>query len=220
MFVVSQIVRLDPAFWIAVTVDHGGPTAIRIEVIPGQTTLASRAAQQRQVRPRRFTTSADGLRFAFYGRMSTIDLQDRASSCRWQRDYAQDLVAGHGALPRAHAADDQPHTFDAIERPRGHPPACSAAVSQWDWNPQAATCAFALGRDEPTPRFRRSGLDRLCPRRHQGDPHADRDRRADALLRARRASTRAAIDGLRHRAGRRTPIDCDRSLSANAADRG
>jgi hypothetical protein len=85
VFVVSQIVWLDPAFWLAVTVDHGGPTAIRIEVIAGQATLASWAAQQRKVRPRRFTASTDGLRFVFYGRTSTIDFQDRAP-CRWQRD--------------------------------------------------------------------------------------------------------------------------------------
>ncbi|MEU5565029.1 hypothetical protein [Micromonospora musae] len=28
--------------------------------------------------------------------MSTVDHQDRASSCRWQRSYAEDLIAGHG----------------------------------------------------------------------------------------------------------------------------
>ncbi|NYH42059.1 hypothetical protein HNR22_001786 [Micromonospora jinlongensis] len=30
--------------------------------------------------------------------MSTVDFQDRASSCRWQRDYAGDMVAGHGRI--------------------------------------------------------------------------------------------------------------------------
>jgi hypothetical protein len=37
--------------------------------------------------------------------------------------------------------------FDAIGRPRGHPPACSAAVSQWDLNPHAADlCICSLTR--------------------------------------------------------------------------
>jgi site-specific DNA recombinase len=40
----------------------------------------------------------DRLRFAFYGRMSTIEYQDRASSCRWQRAYADDLTDGHGRI--------------------------------------------------------------------------------------------------------------------------
>ena len=39
-----------------------------------------------------------GLRFAFYGRMSTDDFQDRATSRRWQRDVAVDLVAGQGRI--------------------------------------------------------------------------------------------------------------------------
>ncbi|MFD0817500.1 recombinase family protein [Micromonospora zhanjiangensis] len=30
--------------------------------------------------------------------MSTVDFQDRTSSCRWQRDYAEDLVAGRGRI--------------------------------------------------------------------------------------------------------------------------
>ncbi|WP_238453429.1 recombinase family protein [Micromonospora sp. ATA51] len=30
--------------------------------------------------------------------MSTVGFQDRASSCRWQRDYAEGLVAGHGRI--------------------------------------------------------------------------------------------------------------------------
>jgi hypothetical protein len=30
--------------------------------------------------------------------MSTVDFQDRVSSCRWQRNYADDLVAGRGRI--------------------------------------------------------------------------------------------------------------------------
>lgn len=45
--------------------------------------------------------SADGagrVRFAFYGRVSTADFQERESSRRWQRDAAEELVAGHGRI--------------------------------------------------------------------------------------------------------------------------
>ncbi|MCW3817758.1 recombinase family protein [Micromonospora sp. DR5-3] len=55
--------------------------------------------QRGRQRARRPTTSPPpGIRFAFYGRMSTVDFQDRASSCRWQRNYAEDLIAGHGRI--------------------------------------------------------------------------------------------------------------------------
>ncbi|MFG1885804.1 hypothetical protein [Micromonospora sp. NPDC049102] len=72
--------------------------ATRAAAKPGRSTLSSWAAGQRKLRPQRFTPAADGLRFAFYGRMSTVDFQDRASSCRWRRDHAGDLVAGHGRI--------------------------------------------------------------------------------------------------------------------------
>lgn len=39
-----------------------------------------------------------GLRFAFYGRMSTREFQDPRSSARWQRDFAEDLIVGHGRV--------------------------------------------------------------------------------------------------------------------------
>jgi site-specific DNA recombinase len=41
---------------------------------------------------------APGLRFAFYGRTSTVGHQDRASSHGWQREAADSLVAGHGVV--------------------------------------------------------------------------------------------------------------------------
>lgn len=39
-----------------------------------------------------------GLRFAFYGRVSTEDYQDPVSSRRWQFDLATDCVAGRGRI--------------------------------------------------------------------------------------------------------------------------
>ncbi|MFG1710890.1 recombinase family protein [Nonomuraea sp. M3C6] len=38
------------------------------------------------------------LRFAFYGRTSTTDFQDRWSSCGWQREVAETVVAGRGVI--------------------------------------------------------------------------------------------------------------------------
>jgi site-specific DNA recombinase len=43
-----------------------------------------------------------GLRFAFYGRTSTTRHQDRVSSQGWQRDMADELVAGHGQVAAAY----------------------------------------------------------------------------------------------------------------------
>ena len=56
--------------------------------------------QSRQVkRSRRRRPDQSGtLRFAFYGRVSTADFQERDSSQRWQRDVAEDLVDGHGRI--------------------------------------------------------------------------------------------------------------------------
>ena len=60
--------------------------------------LVAWAAGQRKLAPQGFDVEASWLRFAFYGRMSTVDFQDRASSWRWQRDIAAELVAGHGRI--------------------------------------------------------------------------------------------------------------------------
>jgi site-specific DNA recombinase len=47
---------------------------------------------------RRVPDAVGGLWFAFYGRVSTADFQERDSSRRWQRDVAEDLVDGHGRI--------------------------------------------------------------------------------------------------------------------------
>jgi site-specific DNA recombinase len=44
------------------------------------------------------TRAVDGVRFAFYGRVSTVRFQDRNSSRAWQREMADDLVVGHGEI--------------------------------------------------------------------------------------------------------------------------
>jgi hypothetical protein len=51
-----------------------------------------------RVRTRRRIVVDGGLRFAFYGRISTEDFQDRVSSSVWQRVFAADVIAGHGTI--------------------------------------------------------------------------------------------------------------------------
>ncbi|GFJ87834.1 recombinase family protein [Phytohabitans rumicis] len=53
----------------------------------------------RHARRRLSTAAVDGgIRFAFYGRISTEDWQDPGSSGRWQRDFAEELIAGRGVI--------------------------------------------------------------------------------------------------------------------------
>jgi DNA invertase Pin-like site-specific DNA recombinase len=66
-----------------------------IDVLAGW--LVERPATVR-LRGRATVVAAGGLRFAFYGRISTVEYQDEVSSRRWQYDSALDLVAGHGAI--------------------------------------------------------------------------------------------------------------------------
>ncbi|MGW5581855.1 recombinase family protein [Micromonospora chokoriensis] len=56
----------------------------------------SRRGRLRMRRPR--TPKPLGIRFTFYGRMSTREFQDRLSSARWQRDFAEDVIDGQGVI--------------------------------------------------------------------------------------------------------------------------
>jgi site-specific DNA recombinase len=67
-----------------------------------------------------------GLRFAFYGRTSTADYQDRFSSHGWQREVADELIADHGTLLAE---------FFDVGCPRRLP---------WSRRPQASTLLAAL----------------------------------------------------------------------------
>jgi site-specific DNA recombinase len=68
----------------------------------------------------------EGVRFAFYGRVSTEDWQDPVTSQAWQRDQAAALVAGHGAIVA--------EFFDAGE----------SRTLAWARRPQAAALVAAL----------------------------------------------------------------------------
>ena len=84
---------------------------------------------QPQANPQLPTERRRGLRFAFYGRMSTVEHQDRVTSRHWQRDCATELVAAHGVIVAEY--------FDVgCSRRRG-----------WRQRPQAAALLAAL--DDP-----------------------------------------------------------------------
>ncbi|WP_254896783.1 recombinase family protein [Amycolatopsis sp. Hca4] len=59
-------------------------------------------SRKNQTGPPSTDLKGDGLRFAFYGRTSTTRHQDRVSSQGWQRDMADELVAGHGQVVAAY----------------------------------------------------------------------------------------------------------------------
>jgi len=57
------------------------------------------AVARRRRRPRRpVAGDVSGVRFALYGRMSTLGYQDRATSLRWQREVAEETIAGRGVI--------------------------------------------------------------------------------------------------------------------------
>jgi DNA invertase Pin-like site-specific DNA recombinase len=74
--------------------------------------------------------SGSGVRFEFYGRTSTVEYQDRFSSYGWQREMAESLIAGRGAI----VAD----FFDA---------GCSRRVP-WRQRPQAAALLSELAEQD------------------------------------------------------------------------
>lgn len=76
--------------------------------------------------------TVQGVRFAFYGRTSTAEYQDPATSQAWQREVSAALVAGHGTITA--------EFFDV---------GCSRRVS-WERRPQAAALLeHAQGVDRP-----------------------------------------------------------------------
>ena len=60
--------------------------------------LVGWAQDHRHLTAERVRRGSSGLRLAFYGRTSTLDFQDRASSQAWQREVAECVVAGRGVI--------------------------------------------------------------------------------------------------------------------------
>jgi hypothetical protein len=70
-----------------------------------------------------------GLRFAFYGRMSTSEFQDAVTSRGWQRSVSEELVEGFGAIVV--------EFFDE---------GCSR---RWSWSDRPAASALLAAAEDP-----------------------------------------------------------------------
>lgn len=64
----------------------------------GGSDVIGEVAVRRRRRSRRREAGCGGVRFAFYGRMSTREYQDRTTSLRWQREVAEETIAGRGVI--------------------------------------------------------------------------------------------------------------------------
>jgi site-specific DNA recombinase len=93
-------------------------------------------------RGRRRASPAGWLRFAFYGRISTADYQDEASSRRWQYDSAAGVIAGRGTIVAEYFDLDRSRSLPWPQRPRAA--ALLAAVA----DPDRAFDAVIIGEYE------------------------------------------------------------------------
>jgi site-specific DNA recombinase len=93
-----------PSFYQCVALDTASPPSpsrtAYAHVSPATTSavLTDWAGTRRDTSRRRAQPAPAGLRFAFYGRMSTKDHQDRQTSYLWQRENGGELVADHGRV--------------------------------------------------------------------------------------------------------------------------
>jgi site-specific DNA recombinase len=101
-----------------------------------------------------------GVRFAFYGRVSTREFQDPASSGEWQRDFARELIGGHGGIVAEYF--DVGVSRRAVWRDRPRAAALLAAIA----DPERGFDAIVVGEYERG--FYGDQLMRLAPvlRRH------------------------------------------------------
>ena len=100
-----------------------------------------------EVRPagrsgRRSPDATGGLRFVFYGRVSTADFQEPESSRRWQRDVAEELIAGHGRIVAEFFDVDRSRRLPWRERPQ------AAALLELFADPDRGFDAVVVGEYE------------------------------------------------------------------------
>lgn len=95
----------------------------------GRAFVSAVAARRRGSRLDSGSVAQVGLRFAFYGRMSTSEFQDAATSRGWQRSVSEELVEGFGAIVV--------EFFDE---------GCSR---RWSWSDRPAASALLTAAEEP-----------------------------------------------------------------------
>jgi hypothetical protein len=95
------------------------------------------------------------LRFAFYGRTSTEDYQDRASSEYWQRDVAENVISGRGVVVVEFFDSGYSRRLPWVERPE------AAALLDAVADPDRAFDAIVVGEFERA--FYGNQLQQLMP---------------------------------------------------------
>lgn len=85
-------------FRLLVEFSEGVVVAVSTRVAADVTTWAKTTARNRNAASARSRVRAGPLRFALYGRMSTTEYQDFATSWGWRRGLAEDLIAGYGVI--------------------------------------------------------------------------------------------------------------------------
>ncbi|WP_435823612.1 recombinase family protein [Micromonospora haikouensis] len=76
----------------------GAPNVLASQATTSAVLTDWAGAGRRQTGRKRQPRISDGLRFAFYGRMSTKEHQDQQTSYLWQHENASELVTGHGLV--------------------------------------------------------------------------------------------------------------------------
>jgi hypothetical protein len=97
----------------------------------------------------------DGLRFAFYGRTSTEDYQDRAPFEYWQRDVAENVISGRGVVVAEFFDSRYSRRLPWVERPE------AAALLDAVADPDRGFDAIVVGEFERA--FYGDQLQRLMP---------------------------------------------------------
>ena len=127
-----------------------GQSAAVTQAEPDRGTLARWAQASGHARaPGR---SGGGLRFAFYGRVSTEDRQDPVTSLARQRAQAEALVRGHGRMVAEFLDTGQSRTVAWARRPQAAVPGAVLADPGRGWD------AVAVGEYERAPYGSQYGL--------------------------------------------------------------
>lgn len=79
-----------------------------------------------------FRAEVAGVRFAFYGRISTADHQDHGSSLHWQLAAAKELITGHGRIVAEYFDAGVSRRIAWLDRPHAARPPHSTDLSRHD----------------------------------------------------------------------------------------